>query len=122
MIGRILSTIFRPAIRFPPEKGPAMILLSSAVDGDTVKFFFLVEATGRLAGIDAPERSTPEGIAARAYLQALLPAGPVDADLRGREKYGRTLLTFPDATGRDVCAAMVDAGMAKAYDGRGPRP
>lgn len=107
---------------FPPEKGEALILTADVIDGDTVRLYFLVEATARLDGINAPEKRTKAGKAARDYLAGLLPKAPTRAVLKGREKYGRLLVRLDDAGGRDVSKLMIDAGHAKAWDGKGPRP
>ncbi len=96
--------------------GPAQV-----VDGDTI------DINGqriRLEGIDAPETaqtcSTARGTAwacgraATKTLAALVAGADVACDSRGADKYGR-LLGICYANGRDINAAMVQAGMAWAF-------
>jgi endonuclease YncB( thermonuclease family) len=110
------------------------------VDGDTLDA--LVRGTSasaavqlpvrlRLARINAPKGSTPDGAAARDYLISLLPVPPATVDLTTLKPYlyggvdgevGEWVaeVTLPD--GRNVSDAMVAAGHAVLWDGRGPRP
>jgi endonuclease YncB( thermonuclease family) len=85
----------------------------------------------RLARINAPKGSTPDGAAARDYLISLLPVPPATVDLTTLKPYlyggvdgevGEWVaeVTLPD--GRVVSDAMVAAGHAVLWDGRGPRP
>ncbi len=83
----------------------------------------------RVAGIDAPEVSTPEGKEARAFVLALL-----DPKLAGYrrvvvtthkpDKYGRALadVTYVDDTGwrMDLADVLLEHGYARPYEG-GPR-
>lgn len=72
----------------------------------------------RLYGINAPELSTPEGKAARAYLQTLLKIGDT-ATIRThkdkQEKYGRWLAEVLSSELVDVNASMVSSGHAVRY-------
>jgi endonuclease YncB( thermonuclease family) len=114
-----------PPLTFPPEKGDVLLLPASAVDGDTIRFYFLIEATGRIHGINAPESkgaTKAAGLAAKAFLTHLLPKLPVAGTLHGKEKYGRYLISFTDGQGFDIAKLMIDAGHAKPYDGKGPLP
>jgi micrococcal nuclease len=84
----------------------------------------------RLAGIDAPELATDAGKAARDWLAAKLPAGmavTIQTEKDRREKYGRMLATIWGNDHGDVWAdslneLLIDAGHAKPWDGKGPRP
>lgn len=108
----------RQALVFPPQGGEDRVLIDRVIDGDTVKFFHLVEGVGRLHGINAPEKGTEPGKAATAHLAQLLPAGSqVQARFMGRDKYGRLLVELGDVNRR-----MVADGFAVPWDGRGQRP
>jgi micrococcal nuclease len=93
------------------------------IDGDTIA---VRGTTIRIMGLDAPELhgACRAEIAlaqrARARLQALL-SGPYSIERHGRDRYGRALARVRDAQGRDVAAVLVSEGLARAYDGRGPR-
>lgn len=116
------------ALVFPPETGDVLIVPLRVLDGDTIDYGLLIQGTGRLYGINAPEVHSKDadekkaGLVAKDYLEKLLGTGPLRATLRGREKYGRTLLSIEAADGKDVNKAMIDSGNAKPYDGKGPRP
>jgi micrococcal nuclease len=95
------------------------------VDGDTVHlevdlgFDVRRQDSFRLTGINAPERGTPEGVAATGHLVELLNrVGPlvVYTTKDRREKYGRYLarLVMGEV---DINQAMVDDGHAVTYDG-----
>lgn len=95
------------------------------VDGDTVwldvdlGLDIHTAISIRLAGINAPETSTPEGQAARDYLRSRLPAGTrvLLATVKDhREKYGRYLGTITLA-GADLNAELVALGHAVPYGG-----
>jgi endonuclease YncB( thermonuclease family) len=102
------------------------------VDGDTVHARVdlgcdvRLDLTLRLAGIDAPELPTVEGVAAKEYLEGLLEPSPrVPATLLvrtfkdRREKYGRYLgqiiWRFGDGHEADVNKAMLNAGHAQPW-------
>jgi endonuclease YncB( thermonuclease family) len=78
----------------------------------------------RLYGCNADELSTAGGQAALAYLQTLVHVGDVVTLVsHGWDKYrGRVdgSITLPD--GRDLSAAMIAAGHAVAWDGKGVKP
>lgn len=97
-------------------------LILRVVDGDTVHadvdlgFDAHQRMTLRLAGINAPEMGTPEGVAAKQWLaDALLGAHAGPLTIRTvkdrREKYGRYLATLY-VNGVDLNEAMVAAGHA----------
>ena len=111
------------AIRsFPPVSGKVLILPCRVIDGDSFAFYYLIEGRGRLAGIDAPERGTLNGAAAKAFLASILPDYPTEANLLGKEKFGRVLVMLADERGRDVGEQLIARGLAKPWDGKGPKP
>lgn len=96
------------------------------IDGDTlhltIDFGFDTrhDDTFRLAGIDAPEMSTPEGIAAKQWLVDRLSTVTlliVTTQKDRREKYGRYLATLWDGFGQDtsINEQMVAEGHATSY-------
>jgi len=104
------------AILSPAHAAPAHV-----VDGDTLR---IGEATYRLHGIDAPEAGQkcekagggtwPCGKRATETMVDLVAGKDVACDDRGSDDYGRTL-SVCGVAGRDINAAMVEAGMAWAY-------
>lgn len=81
----------------------------------------------RLNGLNAPEKNTPEGKAAIAFVNAWITqhAGPYTlTTLPGdrREKYGRTLATVTAADGAVLNQDLLASGHALPYNGTGPRP
>jgi micrococcal nuclease len=93
------------------------------VDGDT---FRLGGERIRIVDIDAPETHPPRcaeearlGEAATLRLQALLNAGPVTLETRGRntDRYGRKLRVVTRA-GRSLGDQLVDEGLARPWTGR----
>lgn len=78
----------------------------------------------RLAGIDAPEKWTPEGKAALAFVRTVLFPGDrirITSEVYNPEdKYGRCLATVELADGLVLNDILLEAGHAKPYDG-GPR-
>lgn len=101
------------------------------VDGDTVDididlgFRITTRQRVRLAGINAPETSTPEGVTAKTFLAELIPVGTkviVDSDKPGAgDKYGRFLASI-FLNGKYVGDSMIEAGHAVAWDGTGVKP
>ncbi len=99
---------------------PAVVVRT--VDGDTVRLnldlgLHLYRTDNcRIAGINAPETSTPAGKAAAAYAAELLPPDArVTFTSERLEKYGRPLGRLVLADGRDFAAAMLGAGHAVPY-------
>jgi endonuclease YncB( thermonuclease family) len=100
------------------------------VDGDTVHFDcdlgvdVHIQLGCRVAHINAPEMSTAEGKAAKAWAAEWLaeygPAFVVRTIKDHQEKYGRYLVEIANDAGDDFGAAMIAAGQAVAYEG-GPR-
>jgi micrococcal nuclease len=91
------------------------------VDGDTVYLLLdlgwriTYEARCRIAGINAPELNTPEGLDARGYAEMLLPPGSlVKFVSHSLDKYGRPLGDIFDADGKSFAAEMKAAGYAQA--------
>jgi micrococcal nuclease len=78
-----------------------------------------------IAGVDAPqiqgarcENERAQGIEAAVRLADLLNGGPVTVSAPFRDEYGR-LVRKVRVGGDDVGEAMVDAGVAREYDGAG---
>jgi endonuclease YncB( thermonuclease family) len=112
-------------IVFPPKEGVMLVLPLEVLDGDSVRFAYLVSDVGRLAGIQAPELHGAEaaaGEAAKKQLGALLFKEPTTIRIIGREKFGRALVEFYTRDGRSVNNLMVETGHATKWDGRGQRP
>ena len=102
----------------------------SHLDGDTVGlsvdlgFKLTMTRPCRVYGINAPEKKTPQGVAAADYLANLLPVGSaiVISTFKDKDdKYGRLLAKLMFGT-VDISAAMIAAGHAKAYFGVGMKP
>jgi endonuclease YncB( thermonuclease family) len=77
----------------------------------------------RLWGINTPPVKSVQGAAATALVTELVTGAAVGIDTVKPYKYGdewMAVITLPD--GRDVATALIDAGLAVAWDGRGPRP
>lgn len=96
---------------------PATVL--RVVDGDTIHLDLdlgwdvRITKNARILGIDAPEISTPEGVAAKAYAATLLNVGDTVVFTSHRlDKYGRPLGEIKYDNG-DFATAMLSAGHAK---------
>lgn len=79
----------------------------------------------RLYGLDAPELSSPAGKTSAEYAQSILPSGTpimVRTIKDKKEKYGRYLAIVFLADGRNFNEMLIATGMAKVWDGKGPRP
>ena len=116
--------------RRPALPGPIPAQADAVIDGDTLRVrarIWLdqeVDTIVRLEGIDAPELDGSCGsereLAARARdrLAELIGDGVIALLQVRHDKYGgRVLATVTDARGRDVGAALVRAGLARAYQG-----
>jgi micrococcal nuclease len=99
--------------------------VARVVDGDTVHLnidlgfdIWRIDASVRIAHINAPELKTVEGRIAANFAMSLLPVGS-SVVLKSHEldKYGRVLgtLTLPD--GQDFGKLMLDAAHAVPYEG-----
>lgn len=94
------------------------------VDGDTVHadidmgFDAHIRVTLRLAGINAPEMGSKEGVAARDALRSLVENAAVTVKTKKdrREKFGRYLATL-FVGDMDVNARMIADGHAVQYYG-----
>ena len=96
---------------------PAVV--SRVVDGDTVYvtldlgWHISLYSSLRVAGIDCPELPTPEGIAAKARAQALLPTGTAVTVVSHKlDKYGRVLADVLLADGTNFGQLMLREGHA----------
>lgn len=101
------------------------------IDGDTVEARVAVwmgqdiVTKVRLRGIDAPEikgacgQERDKAIAARDALVRLAQGHPMTLTEIGPDKYfGRVVARLSDANGRDAGAALLEAGLARHYEGR----
>jgi endonuclease YncB( thermonuclease family) len=86
------------------------------IDGDTVVLqdTYGTRHTLRLAGIDAPEKRMPYGMAARQQLFQWVAGQAVTALTTKQDRYGRTVATVL-LHGQDVNLAMVQNGLAWHY-------
>lgn len=106
-------------------------VLEHLVDADTLDldidlgFGIHVRQRVRLQGLNTPEKNSPEGKAANAWVTDWIaqhaPAGLV-VETHRKEKYGRWLATVTAADGACLNTDLLDAGQAAPYDGTGPRP
>lgn len=93
------------------------------IDGDTIR---VRGETIRIMGLDAPEMHgrCPREIAlahqAAARLRVLVARG-VHIQRHGRDRYRRTLAVVRTSHGRNVAMILIQEGLARLYDGRGPR-
>ena len=124
-----LTAVVAPAGEVLPGPVPARVV--RIIDGDTVIVrarIWLgqeVEIRVRLKGIDAPEangRCAHERRLARragAYLRARIDGGAVRlTDIEYGKYAGRVVARLITQDGEDIAAALLKAGLARAYDGR----
>jgi endonuclease YncB( thermonuclease family) len=116
----MIAVLVIEASPFPAAADPVFgrVLVT---DGDTI---VIRDVRIRLEGIDAPEtdqicldrdeRRYPCGVKAREALQELIGDRAVTCVGDEIDQYGRRIMTC-SAAGRDINAAMVDAGWALAY-------
>ena len=108
-------------VDFPPRSGEEKVLITRVIDGDTVEFCWLIPCRGRIRGINAPEMTgegRADGLAARRFLEGLLPAdGVAKATIHGTDKYGRTLIDLETTCGEMVSEIMLVHGHAVPYSG-----
>lgn len=89
----------------------------TVTDGDTIR---LAGTTYRLWGIDAPETRQacadgwPAGVQATGKIEELMAGHAIACEPRTKDRYGRTV-ALCRADGKDIGAAMVSAGMARAF-------
>ena len=99
-----------------PARADLPVRVVAVHDGDTLT----VLADGRrrvsvrLIDIDAPELGQPFGKRAKASLADLCFGQPAGMDVRGRDRYGRTLARVT-CSGRDANAEQVRLGYAWVY-------
>lgn len=100
---------------------PAIVI--NVVDGDTIRlqldlgWHVTYTARVRIAGINAPEMKTPEGIAAKQYAQSVLRSGDeVIFTSTSLDKYGRPLGHLIYGGARDFGEEMVLHGYAQRVD------
>lgn len=92
------------------------------VDGDTLHvtvdlgFDQRVDKSLRLYGINCPEMNTPEGVAAKAFVEKLVSRVTFLRTVKDRrEKYGRYLGTLYDSQWKDLNQEIIEAGHAVSY-------
>lgn len=99
------------------DLGFGIVLAARDIDGDSIW-------SARILGINSPEINTDAGKAAKAYAEKICAPGTrVTVLSHNLDKYGGRFLaslTLPDGT--DYAAAMITAGHAKPYNGKGPKP
>jgi endonuclease YncB( thermonuclease family) len=96
--------------------------------GDCLPKLFRVQGV-RFYGCDTPERGDkrPEIAAlareAKAFTAARLQPGQqvLLRDVR-RDKYGGRVVARIEVDGEDLCRALIDAGLAREYSGKGKKP
>lgn len=110
--------------------------MERVIDGDTIVVIFepypdvLLRTTVRVDGVNTPESRrgpgiTPceveAGVRAKAFTQAFTAGGRLVIKVHKREKFGRTLADV-EVDGVDLKAALIKAGLGRAYEGeaRGP--
>ena len=116
-------------------EGPVTVEVIKIIDGDTIEvrahpwLGVFIESRVRLAGIDAPELhgrcdgETALAARARDRLSELLSGGVARLDDIRHDKYGgRVRARVLDASGADVGAALIAAGLARPYHGERRRP
>jgi endonuclease YncB( thermonuclease family) len=107
--------------------------VESVIDGDTVVATaypwpdLMVRTKDRLAGIDTPELreacARDRAIAAQKALQALVGEQSIWLTEVEHDKYaGRVVAKVATQSGADVSEALVAKGVAKHWDGNGPKP
>lgn len=98
--------------------------VTKVIDGDTVDcivdvgFRVSIGMRFRLAGINAPEIGTSDGVRAKARLAELMPLMStlvVRTNKDKQEKFGRYLGTFWDLELHEVNARMIQEGFAIPY-------
>jgi endonuclease YncB( thermonuclease family) len=110
----------------PPAPYPRTCTVTEVVDGDTLHVIadpgldLSVKMTLRLYGINTPELPTPEGLAAKGFVEAwVLSNGPLFILLTvkdKREKYGRYLADLMPLGGVDtLCQELLANHFAVVY-------
>lgn len=109
-------------------RGPAEGVVERVIDGDTVKMWVAVWidqellVSVRVAGIDAPElfrakcpAEKRRARAAKAFVETFMQTGHVRLIDLKRGKYAGRVVARIEVDGRDLGAALIEAG--HAYDG-----
>lgn len=135
MAAALFAAAAGSAVRAAPYSelaGPVEAQVLQVVDGDSLRVrarIWLsqdVETVVRLDGIDAPElrgrceEEKQRAVAARAFLEEYVAAVEGAVMLRdvSQDKYGgRVVATVVDLDGTDFGKALIEAGLARAYDG-----
>lgn len=127
---------------FTPARWVWSATLIRVVDGDTldveltlvvdVGFGRRLTSSGpqrvRLNRVDTWPSTTPRGAAGTAFVRAALAGGPFAVQTLKPYKYGGNqpaaeyMAEVTLADGRNLSDALIAAGHALPYDGRGPRP
>ena len=126
-------TASSPARELLPGPVPARVL--QVIDGDTIVVkarIWLgqdVETRVRLEGVDAPElagrceRERALAARARAFLEAMVDSGEVVLSQIQYGKFaGRVVARVETPSGEDLSAALLTAGLARAYAGGARTP
>ena len=101
------------------------------IDGDTIEavvdvgWNIAVKVIVRLAGIDCPERNTPEGVAARDFADNFFAdcnSSVILISYSTKDRYGRHLARISTEQGLDLADTLIINGHGKLWDGRGKRP
>lgn len=112
-------------IKVPHDGDTFMVKLDGC---DCLPKLFQTQAV-RLLGCDTPEiHDTRPDMAskaqeAKAFTADRIKAGQIVTlhDVR-RDKYGGRMLAKVEVDGRDLCAELIAAGLAREYWGKGPKP
>lgn len=81
-------------------------------DGDTIRSDDL---RVRLWGIDAPEMDESGGPAAKEALRTIIAGQELTCEVKGRDRYRRTVARCELPDGRDIACEMVRAGFARDW-------
>ena len=104
--------------------------LLRVIDGDTLEldvdlgFSCHYRATVRLRGLNCPEIGTEAGQAAYRWLMEWVGRGQMVVETVKPDKYGGRwdAEVYREADGAHLNEALVTAGVAKPWDGKGPKP
>jgi endonuclease YncB( thermonuclease family) len=110
--------------------------VAQVVDGDTLDVLVSgldvdIHVRMRLIGVNAAEHGTPAGDAATAFVRdwcvatgwaVQLETVKTRTGTEQREKYGRWLAGVRNTAGQSLASALIEAGHALPWDGKGPRP
>ncbi len=109
--------------------GPIPATVERVVDGDTIRMRATIwidqaiEVSVRLAGVDAPELFRPKcaaerakAVAAKAFVEDFLASGAANLSDVRHDKYAGRVIARVDASGVDLSAALLAAGLAASHD------